>query len=135
MFGSCASGTPEGAELTDNTVTIQMRDSFFDPDEVTVEAGESVTFRFVNRGKLKHDAFIGDEDSQKEHEEEGRMAGEKGEDAHAGEHMDEDNEGITVEPGDTGRITHSFDEPGSTLIGCHEPGHYAAGMKVTVTIR
>lgn len=28
----------------------------------------------------------------------------------------------------------TFTEPGTVLIGCHQPGHYSAGMKGTVTV-
>ena len=46
---------------------------------------------------------------------------------------DEEN-GITIEPGKTGDLTHAFDQPGAFEIGCHEPGHYDSGMKVAVTV-
>ena len=41
---------------------------------------------------------------------------------------------MSVEPGETAELTHTFDQPGQTLIGCHQPGHYTGGMKVTVNI-
>jgi uncharacterized cupredoxin-like copper-binding protein len=31
-------------------------------------------------------------------------------------------------------LTFTFEEPGEALAGCHESGHYAAGMKVAITV-
>lgn len=41
---------------------------------------------------------------------------------------------IVVQLGETGETTRSFDEAGTVFIGCHQPGHYEAGMKATVRI-
>jgi uncharacterized cupredoxin-like copper-binding protein len=46
-----------------------------------------------------------------------------------------DDSGTTVEPGQTATLTHTFTRAGSTIIGCHEPGHYKADMKLTVRVR
>ena len=31
-------------------------------------------------------------------------------------------------------LTHTFVQPGQTLAGCHVAGHYAVGMKATITV-
>lgn len=108
-------------------VEITMADISFTPSTVRVERGETVTFRFRNTGKVAHDAYLGDAEAQAEHEREMR-------DAMGGMHHGEDAEAITVEPGETGSLTHTFRERGSLEIGCHQPGHYAAGMKIDVTV-
>lgn len=43
--------------------------------------------------------------------------------------------GISVDPGRTQSFEYTFGAPGELLAGCHEPGHYDAGMvaKITVT--
>lgn len=41
---------------------------------------------------------------------------------------------LSVEPGDTGSLTMTFASAGSIVIGCHEPGHYDAGMKAKLTV-
>jgi len=41
---------------------------------------------------------------------------------------------VTVKPGRSATITHTFDEAERVEIGCHQPGHYAAGMKVAITV-
>jgi uncharacterized cupredoxin-like copper-binding protein len=48
-------------------------------------------------------------------------------------HYDGDS-GTSVQPGQTATLTHTFTTAGSTIIGCHEPGHYQAGMKLTVIV-
>ncbi|MEQ1699506.1 MAG: plastocyanin/azurin family copper-binding protein [Ilumatobacteraceae bacterium] len=109
------------------TVEIVMEDIRFDQTTLTVTAGETIEFRFVNNGKIPHDAFVGDADAQTEHEAD--MAHME----HMGGHsMDET--AITVEPGDSGELSYTFEHPGTFEVGCHQPGHYAAGMKIDVTV-
>ena len=129
--GACGSdnGDDAGAATT-RTVRIEMRDVAYSPDSLTVEAGETVRVVFTNVGKLTHDAFIGDEAAQAEHEKEMMRS----DDADMGHGADHGETGVTVEPGKTGRITYTFDKAGTTIIGCHQAGHYAAGMKVEVRV-
>ncbi|MEA2686994.1 MAG: hypothetical protein QOE93_2189, partial [Actinomycetota bacterium] len=42
---------------------------------------------------------------------------------------------VEVAPGRTGSLVYRFDQPGPVLIGCHEPGHYEAGMRGIVEVR
>jgi uncharacterized cupredoxin-like copper-binding protein len=101
-----------------------MRDNMFDPAEVEVARGETVRFVFTNEGSVPHDAVIGDQEAQREHAEE--MA--EGEMHHTG------GDALTLEPGESGELTYTFEEAGSVEIGCHQPGHYEAGMKVELTV-
>ena len=117
-----ASGGDDGAT---RTVRIIMKDIAFTPASVKVSKGETVRFVFRNDGKLAHDAFVGDEAAQADHEEEMRIG--DGDHGHG-------EEAVTVEPGDTAELEHTFTDAGSVLIGCHQVGHYDAGMKVTVTV-
>jgi len=39
---------------------------------------------------------------------------------------------VTVSPGRRAEMRHRFDEAGPVLLGCHQPGHWEAGMKATV---
>jgi uncharacterized cupredoxin-like copper-binding protein len=131
-FAACATTTESENPDADRTVAIQMRDNHFEPDEVEVRRGDTVSFQFVNRGSNRHDAFIGDEDAQEEHETEARTA-DDGE--HEGGHAAEEEDAITLEPGDRAELNYRFTERGEILIGCHEPGHYADGMIVTVNVQ
>ncbi len=115
-------GTPEPSR----TVHVEMRDIAYEPAAVTVRAGETVKFVFRNVGEAVHDAFIGDEAAQAEHEQEMRQSG--------GEHHGDDGHAVTVKPDGTASLTYTFERAGQLLIGCHQPGHYQAGMKVTVAV-
>lgn len=108
------------------TVDIAMQDIKFDQTTLTVKAGETVDFRFTNTGKIAHDAFIGDTDAQMEHETEMAQMGDM---SHSAEEA-----AITVQPGASGELAYTFTEPGTYEVGCHQPGHYGAGMKIEVTV-
>ena len=120
---ACSSG---GGAAADRTVDVTMSNVAFQPATLSVAKGETVTFRFTNNDKVRHDAFVGDAAAQAEHEREMRDGGGHG--GHGGD------DAVTVEPGKTASLTHTFDEAGTVEIGCHEPGHYAGGMKIVVTV-
>lgn len=126
-----ASTSPEGVR----TVEVAMVDNEFDPDRVAVAPGETVRFVFTNEGEVTHDAVVGDEAAQAEHEDEMRAVED---DAGGGMDHGADAEGdegaITVEPGEAGELTHTFAAGDALLIGCHEPGHYDAGMRIDVEV-
>lgn len=132
--GDDDASTAGGSDAT-RTVEIDMVDIAFEPESVDVGAGETVRFVFTNRGEIAHDAFIGDADAQAGHESDMRDA----EDEHGGEHgsghgEEDGSDAVTVAPGDRGELTHTFDEAGAIEIGCHQPGHYDAGMKIDVEV-
>ena len=159
--GDDETGLSAGATATTaggpRTVAVVMTDNAFSPARVEVVAGETVTFAFLNEGTVTHDAVVGDAEAQAEHEDEMRAAeagggdhatdgtggtgGTGGTDAMDGmDHGDEaggdagDEAAITVEPGATGELTHTFAGGEGLLIGCHEPGHYDAGMRIDVAV-
>ena len=117
-----AAATPSGAR----TVNVAMQDIKFDQTTLTVTAGETIDFRFTNTGKIAHDAFIGDNDAQMEHEREMSQMGNMSHSA--------DEAAITVQPGAAGELAYTFTEPGTYEVGCHQPGHYGAGMKIEVIV-
>jgi uncharacterized cupredoxin-like copper-binding protein len=138
VVGGCGGGSdhssmPPSSQTTSGaagrTVDIEMRDVAYSLPSVNVQAGETVRFVFHNAGQAVHDAFLGNEAAQAEHEKEMRSAG-SGSGGMGGMGAD----GIKVEPGKTGELTHTFQKGDSVVIGCHEPGHYAAGMKLPVTV-
>ena len=125
--------TTAGTASAPRTMEIEMRDIAFSPDEIDVQAGETIRFVFHNKGAVAHDAFIGDEAAQDDHEMEMREMGGMG-DSDGGHDATDDEGGITVMPGETGEITHTFSEGDNLLIGCHEEGHYAGGMRIMINM-
>ena len=128
-LAACGRDAGDGAADAGRSVEIEMRDVAFSPTSLDVKDGETVRFVFRNTGKLAHDAFVGDEKAQDDHEKEMREPGDAG-----GMHHGGDDDAITVEPGESGELTHTFRTGDELLIGCHQAGHYAAGMKVTVDV-
>jgi uncharacterized cupredoxin-like copper-binding protein len=83
-----------------------------------------------------HEFLLGDRASQLDHERQmqgGPPAGAHGH-AHAGHATPGAGGALTVPPGQTRRLTWTFDEPGIVLYGCHVLGHWAAGMKGTIVV-
>jgi len=129
VLAACGSGDGGGsgstAAPTDaRTIPIEMRDIAFSPTAVDVKAGEKVRFVFTNTGQVTHDAFVGDPAAQDAHEKDMRGGHDHGHMANA----------VSVKPGKSASITSTFDTPGQVLIGCHQPGHYTGGMKLTVNV-
>lgn len=125
--GDFAFGEPADAADADRTIEIVAGDELrFSPDAVTVTAGETITFHVTNEGNLPHDFTLGDEAAQAEHEEE--MAEMEGEMVH------DDANTLFLASGETKELTWHFTEPGTVLYGCHEPGHYDAGMVGEITV-
>lgn len=121
-------GTVAGGGET-RTVEVEMVDIAFEPDSLDVDQGATVRFVFTNTGAIAHDAFLGDAAAQDDHEMQMREADD------AGDMGGDEAEGaITVEPGGTGELTYTFDKAGTFEVGCHQVGHYDAGMKITVTV-
>jgi uncharacterized cupredoxin-like copper-binding protein len=116
----------------ERTVNVEMVDVAFKPTEVTVAKGETVRFVFKNNGKTEHEAFLGTPAEQKDHDKE--MSGEDSGGHDMGNMGGGDETAVTVDPGKTDEFTTRFDDAGTYEIGCHEPGHYTAGMKITVTV-
>ncbi len=127
LLAACGGGAetqagPTGPRVIEIVALDELR---FEPERVTVQAGETVRFVVTNEGEAVHDFFVGTEEEQAEHEREMAEMGGMG-------HGDE--EALTLDPGETGELTVTFEEPGEVLYGCHQPGHYAGGMVGTITV-
>jgi uncharacterized cupredoxin-like copper-binding protein len=120
------SASASSATSADQRIAVALTDALrMDPAEMTVKAGQPVTFVVTNTGAIQHEFFVGDEAAQGEHEQEMMSAG--------GMTMDEPD-GIVLKPGETKELTHLFSQAGTYMAGCHENGHYAGGMKASVTV-
>ena len=119
-------GEPADPAEVDRTIEIIAADDLtFAPAELTVSPGEVITFRVVNNGQIVHDFVLGDEATQEEHEEEmAEMEGMQHDEANS----------IGLAAGETKELTWRFGEEGTVIFGCHEPGHYAGGMRGLITV-
>ena len=116
--------TLKAAAATVRVVTVDMQAIRYSTKLITVKAGEVVDLRFRNTSTLTHEALIGDEKVQLEHE---KMM--------AAMNMEQGDTKtmVTVKAGATKTLRYTFAKAGRTVIGCHEPGHYGSGMKLTVS--
>jgi len=110
-----------GAQTIEVTLTDALK---MEPAEMTVKAGQPVTFVVTNTGAIEHEFYLGDEAMQAEQE--AMMQ--------AGEMAHDTAEGISLMPGETKELTYTFDAAGQTVAGCHVTGHYGAGMKAMITV-
>ncbi|MPZ69041.1 MAG: hypothetical protein GEU71_05875 [Actinobacteria bacterium] len=111
----------------DRTIKVEALDELaFDPESLSVEAGEVVTFEITNDGQVVHEFVLGDETFQESHEED--MTG-----GH-GDEMGHMENGITLGPGESGSLTWRFTESGEILFGCHVRGHYEGGMVGSIVV-
>lgn len=118
-------GSPSDAT---RTIEVSLLDELaYDPPEIEVKLGETVTFVVVNEGRLPHEFVLGNENAQRMHKAHMKMEG-----SMAMTH-DEPN-AVVVEPGQTKELVWTFSEAGSTLYGCHVPGHYKGGMVGELTV-
>ena len=136
--GSDSAEGAGGSAGTPRTIEVTMTDMAFTPSQLDVTDGETVTFVFRNDGAVRHEAVIGTSAEQEAHHTEMAEMG----DAHDGmeggtmPHGEETTEmhSVVVEPGDTLEMTHTFESDGPLMIGCHEPGHWEAGMKMDIDV-
>jgi uncharacterized cupredoxin-like copper-binding protein len=121
--GVATTNRPAGAA----TIKVEMIDAFrFRPSRITVRQGRTVTFQITNVDQLAHEFVIGDREEQEHHEEMMQRLGDT--------HMHDHANAISVLPGETKRLTWTFPDRGTVLIGCHVLGHWAAGMKGSILV-
>ncbi len=123
-------GEPADAADASRVIEITANDDFsFDPSEVTVSSGEIVTFRITNAGVVPHDFTLGDQATQDVHEAEMVEMMESGQMS-----MHDEVNAVVLAAGETKEITWHFSEAMNILMGCHQAGHYASGMKGTISV-
>ena len=104
------------------TVHVRIHYSRFDATSLSFAAGETVRFVVENTDPIDHEFILGDRTVQILHER-GTQA------FHA------PRPGVLTLPANSTRTTtFTFGEPGTLLIGCHLPGHYAFGMRIAVNV-
>src|SRR4030088_1875240 len=103
LLGACGGGDSVHNATGGRTIDIDMRDNDFSSASINVKAGEQIQFVFHNKGAVAHDAYVGDEAAQMAHEQEMRASSDMSHGAHG-------TDAVTVEPGQTGTLSHTFDK-------------------------
>ena len=120
--------SPASAQLgAARKISYLLTDNAYQPKvPLKLRKGDKITFTFVNKGKVTHEALVGTPAEQKAHEKE--MA------AMGGMAMGDEADLVVLKPGQTKTLTYTFTTAGSYEIGCHQPTHYKLGMKVPITV-
>lgn len=142
-----APGKP--AEAT-RTIDITLKDNLFEPETVTVKAGETVRFRLANKGEFLHEFGIGTAAMHAEHRKQMAVMMEHGMieptrinrermkmdhgPGHSPMKHDAPNS-ILLEPGQSGEIVWRFTKAMDLEFACNIPGHYEAGMTGEIRFR
>ena len=137
-------GQPGKKADAKRTVEIVIRDNVYEPDAVTVKAGETVRFVVKNPGEFLHEFNLGTPKMHEEHQKEMAMMVEHGmltatEINHEMMKMDhskmgmpamkhDDPNSVLIEPGKTVELIWKFTKPATLEFACNLPGHYEAGM-------
>ena len=125
--GTSDIGHAGATDKAKRTVTITMLDTMrFSPATIRVRGGETVRFVIHNAGKVKHELVLGTQADLREHKAFMQKNPEM-------EH--EDDNMVTVQPGQLGEIIWQFSKAGIVYFACLQPGHYDAGMKGQVTVK
>lgn len=138
--GSSESATPRptpGTSGTPREVNIIARDYRFDPDPVDLAPGETVLLHLINGGLEVHEVVIGDDAVQ--------AAWESAEAATAGAppgpspvvSVPPESAGLRVvlRSGERADVRWTVpQDPGSLVVGCHIPDHWAKGMRAAVRL-
>ena len=137
-----AIGAPGDAASADRSIEIVMYDNYYEPEEISVADGETVTFVVRNEGSFVHEFGIATHHMHEEHRPHMAMLVEHGViepdrinreamemdmgDGHSMKH--EDPNSVLVEPGQTVELTWTFKQAKDLEFACNVPGHYESGM-------
>lgn len=137
-----ASGEPGKASEASRTITVEMYDNYYEPEEISVEPGQTVRFVVENKGSLVHEFNIGTPAMHEGHQKEMMMMVQHGViqggklnrdmmkmDMGNGQSMKHDDpNSILLESGQSQEVVWKFSEKGNIEFACNVPGHYQAGM-------
>jgi uncharacterized cupredoxin-like copper-binding protein len=115
---ACSQAVAASAE---RTVPVRIHYSAFSLGHLDVAPGETVRFVVTNTVPIDHEFIVGDDAVQVAHE--------LGTEAY---HPPRPGE-ITIRAGETVETTYTFGTR-ELLFGCHLPGHYAYGMRGTISV-
>jgi uncharacterized cupredoxin-like copper-binding protein len=103
-------GFVAGTQAAPRVVEIEVTDLLlFDPTTVSVQQGETITFKIHNNGKAVHEFKVGPM-----------------QDVFAD--LESAPEVADINPGTTKSLTYTFTTTGPYAFACHAPGHFENGM-------
>jgi len=132
LLTACSAAPAASLNGISRTVELTMTEELtFEPAQIEIRRGETVSFSVRNVSNEAHEAYIGPEEQQRLHaaEHSGLSPREQDQVTHS-------MAGLHIAPFGTGVIEYAFQDPelDEIVIGCHYPGHYEAGMQVVITV-
>lgn len=136
-------GEPGKASEVTREIEIIMRDNLYEPEELSVKAGETIRFKIVNKGEFLHEFGIATAAMHAEHQKQmmvmmehgmieahrinhERMKMDHGSSGHMMNHDDPNS--VLVEPGKSAEVIWKFAKAADLEFACNIPGHYESGM-------
>ena len=137
-----AIGEPGKSLDATRTIEIKMFDNYYEPEEISVNSGETVRFVVKNVGEFVHEFNIATTEMHAAHQKEMVMMVEHGalevdKINHAMMKMDmgggktighNDPNSVLLEPGKSGEVIWKFTKASALEFACNVPGHYDSGM-------
>ena len=130
-------GQPGDPAKADRVVEVSMTEMAFDPSNIEIMEGETITFVVSNDGKFVHEFNLGTEKMWQGHMDEmmkmmdtGMMTVDKIDHdkmMQAGM-MHDDANSVLLEPGQKAKVTWTFGEKTELGFACNVPGHRESGM-------
>ena len=130
-------GQPGDPAKADRVVEVSMTEMAFDPSNIEIMEGETITFVVSNDGEFVHEFNLGTEKMWQGHLDEmmkmmdtGMMTVDKIDHdkmMQAGM-MHDDANSVLLEPGQKAKVTWTFGEKTELGFACNVPGHRESGM-------
>lgn len=148
--GSAAKiGAPGKASAATRTIEVSLKDNYYEPENISVKAGETVRFKVKNDGDLVHEFAIATPEMHVAHQPEMQMmmdhgvlfperidyAAGKAMQKSMGHGMHEEHNSLLLEPGKSGEVVWTFPAKGELEFACNVPGHYDSGMVGRFTLK
>jgi len=130
-------GTPGDPAKADREIKVSMTEMRFEPSNIEVMEGETITFVVRNDGEFVHEFNLGTESMWQGHMDEMTTMMETGMmTADTVNHhkmmkagmMHDDANSVLLEPGKTAKVTWTFGKETEIGFACNVPGHREAGM-------
>lgn len=123
---AAALGKPGDPARVERTIEIATGDNMrFSPDRIQVRRGQTIRFRVVNGGQMKHEFVLGTLAELKKHAALMRKFPDM-------EH--DDPNAVSVDPGQTRELVWRFTRRGDFDFACLVPGHFEAGMRGKIAV-
>jgi uncharacterized cupredoxin-like copper-binding protein len=129
LVGCSANLGGSGTDQNPTIIHMSIEGYHFIPDDIVVHEGETVRFMITNQTDRAHELFIGTPAEQEADE-----ARHQGASPMEQPNMSHYGYGIYLPAYGAGEFEYHFTVANGIMIGCHLPGHWAAGMRASITV-